>query len=296
MATKNEIDALKNKVTINQYLQSRGLECESESFKNFVFFSPLTEETGTPSFMVNKTGTGFNDFSSGEKGDIFKLVMLLEKLDFAGAYNFVKNFDGSIIDLPKIRTPKINECTKEPTIKRVTEIYNTNLLNYANDRCISTDVLTLCVSEVHYTANNKNFYGLGYCNNMGGWEIRNKNFKGCIGKKWFNEFFNVYDNDILVFEGLFDFLSLVEYKGLDYYRRKNFVVLNSLNNWKVFYEKYNWKFDKYHLCLDNDKAGKKLTDKLVNEDPKKFKDCSKFYAPHNDFNDWLVNYKRSNTM
>ena len=287
MPNKTYIETLKNKVSILDYLESKQVDCVSTLKKNFCFFSPITGETGTPSFFVTNDGTGFNCFSSGNKGDIYRLVMILEKMDFMQSYNFLSKFDSSIIS-PLVIDKMKPEIKAEIEINEVKELQNYNLINYAKERCISLEVLQTYCKEVHYTSNKRPYYGIGFKNNLGGYEIRNKNFKGCIGRKSWSLLGNVKSETVIVFEGFFDFLSMREYSQQNLINNQAFVVLNSLTLWNDFYQQKGHQFNKFLLHLDNDTAGKKLTQKLLLQNDEKFIDCSWLYVAFNDFNEFLI--------
>ena len=58
--------------------------------------------------------------------------------------------------------------------------------------------------------NEKKYFGIGFYNNSGGVEIRNKYSKICLGKKDITviKIQDHRNNEICVFEGFFDYLTL----------------------------------------------------------------------------------------
>ena len=88
------------------------------------------------------------------------------------------------------------------------------------------------MKEVRFALAGKTCYALGFKNDSGGYELRNKNFKGSGSPKDIR-FIENGSNTLAVFEGFFDFLS---YRSL-YYKQQghlgNFLVLNSAS----FFEK-----------------------------------------------------------
>jgi len=79
---------------IADYVQLR------KSGRNFKALSPFTHEK-VPSFMVSPAKQIWHDFSSGQGGDIFSFVMLMEGTDFPGAMEILARRAG--VDLSQYR-------------------------------------------------------------------------------------------------------------------------------------------------------------------------------------------------
>jgi hypothetical protein len=88
-----------------------------------------------------------------------------------------------------------------------------------------------------------------------------------------------------------DFLSIEQLKSRTpaFGSDADFLILNSLS-----FLNRNWPTLKAHetfLFLDNDNAGSTAKDNLHNQHIP-FIDCSGFYSPHKDVNDYLVDQMR----
>lgn len=83
---KHEIETTRQ-ISILNYLENRGCQFFHQGNKAYCL-SPFSSEQ-TPSFCVYKNKNIFVDYSSGHKGDIIKLVSLLEGKNFLETMNFL---------------------------------------------------------------------------------------------------------------------------------------------------------------------------------------------------------------
>ena len=134
--------------------------------------------------------------------------------------------------------------------------------------------------------NGKTYYGIGFKNDSGGWEIRNPYFKASSSPKDITTFKNGSD-EAVVFEGFTDFLSFqFLHKNLPE-NSQDFVVLNSVS----FFERARLFMEQHQLIrlyLDRDAAGQKYCRRALSMSTK-YTDESKLYKKHKDLNDWIVN-------
>jgi len=174
------------------------------------------------------------------------------------------------------------------------ELSHHALLTYLQSRKISVDIARNFCREVDFELNQKKYFAIGFPNSAGGYELRNPKFKGSSAPKSTVLILESQSENLVVFEGFFNFLS---FQMLQKKRAKDlndlpklqpdFLVLNSLS----FFEKSRETMEKYsaiHLCLDRDKAGVQATVKALQWSDK-YKDLSKLYSQHKDLNEYLVN-------
>jgi hypothetical protein len=172
------------------------------------------------------------------------------------------------------------------TIRFVKPLYAYPLKNYLHERSIPIAVADAYCKEVVYEIGGGKYYGLGFPNNMGGWEIRNKNFKQSSSPKDITTFRFGADS-VQVFEGFMDFLS---YQTLHPYLepgKTDFVVLNGAGMFDralPFLERHQH----VGLWLDRDVTGKAYTQYALSLGSQ-YKDESGFYSQHKDLNEWLMN-------
>ncbi len=166
------------------------------------------------------------------------------------------------------------------------------LLNYLQERRIPIDIADKFCREVRYELNNKVYYGIGFKNDSGGYEIRNRYFKGSSSPKNITTIDNKA-KEVGVFEGFFDFLSFMAIHQNQEQLRMDFMILNSVSMFqraRPFMENH----DKIRLYLDRDSTGQNFSQKAfaIND---KYKDESSLYKHYKDLNDWLVNIGKHGT-
>ncbi|MBN8789345.1 MAG: toprim domain-containing protein, partial [Terrimonas sp.] len=155
---------------------------------------------------------------------------------------------------------------------------------------IPVDVADHYCREVRYECNGKVYYGIGFRNDLGGFEIRNPYFKASSSPKGITSFDNNAD-DVIVFEGFTDFLSFRAIHQQDHEDRFDFVVLNSVSFFEIarpFMEKHN----AIKLYLDRDATGQNCSRYALSLSAK-YKDESSLYQNHKDFNDWVMNFGKA---
>ena len=141
------------------------------------------------------------------------------------------------------------------------------------------------LKEIHYQMNDKNYFGIGFKNNSGGYEIRNKYSKICLGKKDVSTIKNGSGN-VKIFEGFFDFLS---FKNIENFLEKepsDYIILNSvsmIHNIKNSLGNY----ENIELYFDNDEAGNRAVKMLKNE-LENIEDCRVLYSDLKDLNEYLT--------
>ncbi|WP_339656580.1 toprim domain-containing protein [uncultured Salegentibacter sp.] len=138
--------------------------------------------------------------------------------------------------------------------------------------------------QVWYSCKGKRFFALGLENYKKGWELRNKYFKTSSSPKTFS-FFERDSNQLIITEGMFDFLSLATIDE-DLVQNSDCIILNSL----AFLERIKMlilKYDRVLIYLDNDPAGEKAAGSLLNQFDN-VTDCSNSYSGYVDLNEKLI--------
>ena len=266
-----------------QYLSSLGYEPSKIKGNDHWYRSPLRQEN-TPSFKVNRKLNRWYDHGLGEGGNV---------IDFGIQYyscsvgEFLKKLDGGfsfqrpIQNIPKIK----NELEHQLKILKDVKLSSHALMRYLEQRKIPIEIATQYCREVHYEVNGKNYYGIGFKNDSGGFEIRNPYFKASSSPKDITTI-KSGSKEVAVFEGFTDFLSLrALHKNLTE-NSQDIVVLNSVS----FFERARPFMEKHQaiqLYLDRDATGQNLTQRALSMSTK-YIDKSTLYKNHKDLNDWLV--------
>ena len=273
---------------IVSWLAANGHQPAKKSGRNLFYYSPFHAER-TPSFSVNTQGNYWKDFSTGEGGDLIELVKKIRGCSFQAAVDLLSQDAG--IEIPKFEKPDVPEKADPFNITWVGELFSDDLTTYIESRGIPVELAKKYCQEVWFnlwSENNQRWYSmkcLGFKNDKGGWEFRNKDWKGGNSPKWYTTIKGANDvGTVNVFEGWIDFLS-----ALVFYERDEFesdtIVMNSLS----FFGRVSDVLKGYHtvnLFLDNDNAGKMYTDKFC----RSFycRDFSGIYQGHEDFNSKLT--------
>lgn len=169
-------------------------------------------------------------------------------------------------------------------VTEVRPLYAYPLKNYLHERSIPVSVADSFCKEISYDINSRNYYGIGFQNDAGGWEIRNKNFKMSSAPKDITRLGSGAPT-AHVFEGFMDFLSYRALHPYEHPRAVDYVVLNGAGLFDralPFLEEHN----QVHLWLDRDVTGLAYT-KYALSLGSRFKDESGFYEKFKDLNDWL---------
>lgn len=273
-------------VSIVDYLASKGVEPLKAVGKELVYVSPLRDETNA-SFFVNPTKNKFHDFTNEEhRGNIFRLVQILESVNFPQAVAKLLEFKGQPV---KEYAHLFLSATEKTTVKQQTIIVpltNPVLINYVKERGIPHSIATKYLHEVMTTAKDRTYFTVGFRNDSDGFTLRNKYYKGCEGVSDITTFNLESRAVVAVFEGFFDFLSALVYYKLEAPRIPT-VVLNSTTNRKKAVE-YLRQFEQVNCFFDRDKSGVDCFRLLSDRDGLPVKDQSTIYEGFNDFNEFLV--------
>jgi DNA primase len=171
-------------------------------------------------------------------------------------------------------------------VKDVRPLYSYPLKNYLHERSIPVVVADQFCVEVSYQIKGGAYYGIGFKNDAGGYEIRNKNFKQSSSPKDIT-ILDYGSKSVQVFEGFFDFLSWQTLQPDAERQQQNSVVLNGAGMFDRALPFLELQAE-VGLWLDRDVTGRAFTEYAMSLG-KKFRDESGLYSRHKDLNDWLVN-------
>ena len=237
-------------------------------------------DEGTPSTKVDISLNRWFDYGAGKGGKLVDLVCFYftngdtkKALEMIGDNNFF---------LTPIERPDTAVNNNQTTIKKVCEIQHKALKDYLNERQIF-DFYQDKLQEVHYTIGARDYFALGWQNDSGGWDLRNKLFKGCLLNKDITTIIGEVDNDVLdIWEGMFNFLSYLQYHDQPH----KVIVLNSVANVNKAIRGIE-KYKKVNLYLDNDKAGKEASE-LIKTIRNDVIDYSYICGNYTDYNEYLI--------
>jgi DNA primase len=265
-------------ISIREVLESFSLFPSKENSRTAFYFA-LDREEKTPSLSVDFIKNTAFDFGTGKSYDIISIVQTMKRCSVSDALKYLEQFNFSF----QKQNLKLETLPKGYEIIEVKEIKHPALLDYLKRRNVEDQ--KKWVEEIHYRMNDKNYFGIGFKNDSGGYEIRNAYSKICLGKKDITSIKND-SKDVRVFEGFFDFLS---FKKVENYLKKgtsDYLILNSVSMiHKVKNSLENYKH--IELYFDNDEAGTRAVE-MIKNDLKNAEDCRILYSSFKDLNDWLI--------
>ncbi len=246
------------------------------------FLSPFRKETQA-SFKVSKHLNRWYDHGEGFGGNVIDLIIKLKGCDTKEALEILsKDIFFSFQQQPSFQ--KSIPISPEYEILKVKKLENQALLDYLNQRHIDIEIAQHYCEEIYYQNKNKRYFAISFQNDVNGYELRNKYFKGCRGRKEITSFKNNHSK-LVLFEGFLDFLS---YKTLfkSEFLHEDYIISNSVGMIKNI-TPIIADYRNIYAYLDNDEPGQKAI-AFLKQNHKAILDCSVFYHKHNDLNDYLV--------
>ena len=276
-------EQIKEKVSIRSVLESFNLYPAKQNSKTAFYFA-IDREEKKPSLWVDFVKNKAFDFGTGKSHDVVSIVQQMNQSCISEALKYLEKFDIPINPLKMHRT----ESDKNYEILEVKDIEHPALIQYLKSRKVHEQ--RHLVKEINYQMNGKPYFGIGFCNNSGGVEIRNIYSKICLGKKdvtWIKNPRNE-KKEVCIFEGFFDFLT---YLNLPNAQNSNsdYLILNSTAMFYIVEEELK-SYHKIVLFLDNDLNGKSLAGKIIDK-YKNVENCSVLYGVFKDLNEWFNNDK-----
>ncbi len=275
-------EKVKQNVGIRAVLESFGLFPVKENPKTAFYFA-LDREEKIPSLAVDFAKNKAFDFGNGKSYDVISIVQQIKKCSVSEALKYLSTLDFTVQN-----ESKYHETTAQTSnqILEIKEIQHPALIQYLKFRKVYEQ--KHLVKEIHYELKGRKYFGIGFQNKSGGFEIRNPQSKICLGKKDVTLIVNDNNlkNEILIFEGFFDYLT---YRNLDKSDNSNcdYLTLNSTAMFFKVEEKLK-QYEKISLFLDNDKNGKSVKLKIKSQ-YKNVEDCSLIYHNFKDLNEWFCN-------
>lgn len=280
-----------NELNIVDYLSKSGMQPATTKGRNLVYLSPIRSNEKTASFFVYPDQNRWHDYGSGTGGKMIDLVCQMHQVSIPGALLILSGVELPTKSFSFARQKE--ETLPEPTleIKHVQRLQNKALIQYLKARGIHEEIAARYVEEAYYAITNpetgdiKKYFALAFRNDKGGFELRNKYFKGSSSPKAISTIpGNLHK--INVFEGWIDYLSC-----LAYYRqpalKNTTIVLNSVSHLRQLFDILP-NFNEAFLFLDNDSSGLKAANEIISRFPYAINQAAKLFPDHKDFNDFLI--------
>ncbi len=284
-----DANELKAKASLVELLTKLGFQPVPRRGRELMYISMLRDNDRQPSFSVNDQLGVWYDHGLGKVGNIIDFAKLFWKgLEFPEVLGRIREtlaLEASqpienVIPKRKRSAVKVAHYDVEH-IKRIGT--HPAITEYLKGRGIF-DQAKQCLSEIYYYVDDrdgkrKRYFAAGWKNDQHNWEVRNKFFKGCFGKKSITTIVGD-EKKVALFEGFLDYLS---------WRKEHpdasdtVIVLNSVNLLASAIAKSK-RFSSIDLYFDRDKAGLKATKEFIVALPYAT-DRSKAYEHYNDYND-----------
>ena len=275
-------------IPLAAFLSRLGHEPAARKGTRHWYKSPLRQEQ-KPSFKVETTLNCWYDFGLGKGGNIIDLATeLYQSTDLRYLMRCIANS----YPVPSVQTvaSAFPQRHSAPSMERfeVMPLEHRALVAYLQERGIPAHIATANCKEAHYSVNGKPYFAVTFENVSGGWELRNRYFKGCRGRKdisylpWSRD---GPSTECAVFEGFIDYLSAL---ALDIISGADAIILNSVVNVHKAVP-YLKGYTTINCYLDNDNAGKTALAELTAIFSSTVIDRSILYSEFNDLNEYLTN-------
>ena len=253
-------------IPLAAYLSGLGFLPVKRRGTDLWYLSPLRKETRA-SFKVNTRLNTWYDFGIGRGGNIILLAA------------------------DPIQERNISPTEPEFKNVQVKSLAHPVLLDYLKSRKIDLKTAQTLCKEVCYTVRGKFYFAVGFANDSGGYEIRNRYFKGALPPKdttWIRP--QKSNRSCRLFEGFTDYLSyltLCKQGDVSWHSSdEDFLILNSASLLLRAKDRLQG-YEHIVCCLDRDTTGRRLVGELRTIFGTRVQDDSILYDGWKDLNDYL---------
>lgn len=275
---------------------------------NRIWYNSPLHADRTASFVINVPENTWHDFADNQHGSPLDFVLKLFNLSFKEGLqklDYLYNGETSYLANTIPEQLVLQQNWEAPIFKILYErdLENEHLINYLqNERKIPLSLARYFCKEVGYHSYTKGkpYYGIGFKNYVGTYEIRNPYFKGTLGEKSFTYISGENRDEIDIFEGFMDFLSMMVIQdikspvppkdvlvlnSLSLYSQSEIFLIESVNNDSDinYYEYANLWFDN-----SDQKALTLSNSRLLPGYAKNIQRMNHIYEGFDDLNDYLV--------
>ncbi|EPE9900235.1 putative excision protein of mobilizable transposon TraP [Flavobacterium psychrophilum] len=267
-------------ILIEKVLQNLGCEPTKSNKNENWYLSPFRLEKSA-SFKVNRKLNRFFDHGEQIGGNVIDFVIKKFGFNVSEALDYLKKFD-DFSSFQKQNFETSEEKNEIDHIEKTIPVQHPALIQYLKSRGITNYEKISNLKEIHYSIKDKKYFALGFRNDSGGFEVRSKYAKICLGKKDISHVKNKQET-LKIFEGFFDALSF--FQKQKNYESSDYLILNSaalLNKNLSILKDYK----AIELYLDNDSAGDKYTNVVI-ENFENAVDCRAIFKGFKDYNEWF---------
>ena len=275
-------------IPLATFLSQLGHEPTARKGTRLWYKSPLRQEH-TPSFKVETTLNCWYDFGLGKGGNIIDLAAEIYR---STDLRYLMRCIADSCPVPSVQTVASSYPQRHsaPSMEQfeIVPLERRALVAYLQERGIPAHIARAKCKEAHYCVNGRFYFAVAFENVSGGWELRNRYFKGCRGRKdisylpWARDGPSI---ECAVFEGFIDYLSALT---LGIISGADAIILNSVVNVNKAVP-YLKGYTSINCYLDNDTAGRTALTELTAIYGSTVIDRSILYSEFNDLNEYLTN-------
>lgn len=273
---------------LHEFLGRLGHQPSTVRGNDLWYKSPFRPDERTPSFKIDRAKNVWYDHGLGVGGTIIDFVQHLNQVsDISLVLSTIEDILGKT-PVPALCLPPAPALRRDhPLIEFVGPIVDHTLEAYLASRAIPVELARLYLQEITYRVDDNQYRALAFANEAGGYEVRNAAFKGSVGKKAITYLTKPESRNAAVFEGFFDFLSVLAHHKKDR-PNANVLVLNSVALLHHGIERLKTaQMQKLYTYLDHDEAGAAALQMLKIHQPGEVLDASSLYLGHKDANEFL---------
>jgi mobilizable transposon, excision family protein len=281
-------------IKLQDFLASLGYTPTKQQSNRLWYLSPFRQESHA-SFKVNTERNQWYDFGIGKGGNIIDLAeQLYKSTDVSYLIHKIASDTPHCTPISSAAFADVKAGLRPNSFEnlQVLPLTHPALIRYLDDRCIDMEVATSVCKELHYDFNDKHYFGIGFPNIAGGYELRNPFFKGCIAPKDISHFYaDEPKKACFLFEGFIDFLSFMTLRRIqnpqyNELSNQDYLILNSVTNIHKALKCLS-VYNNIQCFLDNDEAGRNAYLQLSKELGKSVTDASTLYNGYKDLNEYL---------
>jgi hypothetical protein len=287
---KIDLQALKEETNLVLLLSNLGFQPSKRSGGELFYLSMLRENDTSPSFCVNEKLGIWYDHGLAKGGTVVDFALAYwPGLDFRQAMEKLISHAGGSGGQPIMVLPQQTELPMRHPSYLIRQTRPIGSKAAISDFLFSRGILKVAapyIREVYYSVKKEGgkrmeLFAAGWQNELGGWEVRNKNFKGCLGRKSMS-FIQGSSTSLSVFEGMMDFLSW----KTDYPQAtSSALILNSVAFLNPAIELAG-NYANLEIYFDHDLSGRKASDEFLKKHPHTI-DRSQIYRGYNDYNELI---------
>lgn len=275
-------------IPLATFLSQLGHEPTARKGTRLWYKSPLRQEQ-TPSFKVETALNCWYDFGLGRGGNIIDLAAeMYQSTDLRYLMRCIA--DSCPVTSVQTVASSYPQRHSAPSMEQfeIVPLEHRALVAYLQERGIPAHIAKVKCKEAHYCVNGRFYFTVAFENVSGGWELRNRYFKGCRGRKDISYLPWARDGpskECAVFEGFIDYLSALTLRIIS---GTDAIILNSVVNVNKVMP-YLKDYITINCYLDNDTAGRTSLAELTAMYGLTVIDRSILYSEFNDLNEYLTN-------